>query len=144
MDLRHDHGALIHVVRACDNADAPDLVAIGGENSVSVLLIVCATTLLYTRIYDSPSTRVIDRHVRRPSRLLSSRFPYHRPSLVPTRRFSLFIRSMVHRVKTSVRSMTSRVLIPFAGSPLHLRTLVYTYSQKHPMLTRISFLSVVG
>ncbi|KAH9967927.1 hypothetical protein BC827DRAFT_1169121 [Russula dissimulans] len=39
MDLRHDHGALIHVVRACDNADAPDLVAIGGENSVSVLLI---------------------------------------------------------------------------------------------------------
>jgi len=47
MDLRHDHGALIHVVRACDNADAPDLVAIGGENSVSVLLIVCATILLY-------------------------------------------------------------------------------------------------
>ncbi|KAH9174248.1 hypothetical protein EDB89DRAFT_1849205 [Lactarius sanguifluus] len=39
MDLRHDHGALIHVVRACDNADAPSLVAIGGENSVSVLLI---------------------------------------------------------------------------------------------------------
>ncbi|KAH9999033.1 hypothetical protein BJV77DRAFT_1058578 [Russula vinacea] len=39
MDLRHDHGALIHVVRACDNADAPDLVAIGGENTVSVLLI---------------------------------------------------------------------------------------------------------
>jgi hypothetical protein len=45
MDLRHDHGALIHVVRACDNADAPDLVAIGGENTVSVLLIVCATKL---------------------------------------------------------------------------------------------------
>jgi hypothetical protein len=42
MDLRHDHGALIHVVRACDNADAPNLIAIGGENSVSVLLIVCA------------------------------------------------------------------------------------------------------
>ncbi|KAH9063679.1 hypothetical protein EDB83DRAFT_2506453 [Lactarius deliciosus] len=39
MDLRHDHGALIHVVRACDNADAPNLIAIGGENSVSVLLI---------------------------------------------------------------------------------------------------------
>ena len=44
MDLRHDHGALIHVVRACDNADAPNLIAIGGENSVSVLLIVCAAT----------------------------------------------------------------------------------------------------
>jgi len=51
MDLRHDHGALIHVVRACDNADAPDLVAIGGENTVSVLLIVCATAFLYTRVY---------------------------------------------------------------------------------------------
>lgn len=47
MDLRHEHGALIHVVRACDNADAPDLVAIGGENSVSVLLIVCATIPLF-------------------------------------------------------------------------------------------------
>ncbi|KAI0303453.1 hypothetical protein B0F90DRAFT_1711156 [Multifurca ochricompacta] len=39
MDIRHDHGTLIHVVRACDNADAPDLIAIGGESSVSVLLI---------------------------------------------------------------------------------------------------------
>ncbi|KAI0003316.1 hypothetical protein BJV74DRAFT_793555 [Russula compacta] len=43
MDLRYDHGTLIHVVRACDNADAPDLVAIGGENSVSVLLITDAS-----------------------------------------------------------------------------------------------------
>lgn len=51
MDLRHDHGSIIHIVRACDNADAPDFVAIGGENSVSVLLIVCATILLYTRVY---------------------------------------------------------------------------------------------
>jgi len=50
MDLRHDHGALIHVVRASDNADAPDLVAIGGENSVSVLLIVCATYIVGTRL----------------------------------------------------------------------------------------------
>ncbi|KAI0062207.1 hypothetical protein BV25DRAFT_1885384 [Artomyces pyxidatus] len=38
-DVRHDHGDLIHVVRACDNGDAVDLVAIGGEHSVSVLLI---------------------------------------------------------------------------------------------------------
>jgi len=50
MDLRHDHGALIHVVRACDNADAPDLVAIGGENTVSVLFIVCATTSFSTPV----------------------------------------------------------------------------------------------
>ena len=50
MDLRHDHGALIHVARACDNADAPDLVAIGGENSVSVLLIVCATIFVISLV----------------------------------------------------------------------------------------------
>jgi hypothetical protein len=103
-------------------------------------------TLLCTHIYIHPRrVRVIDRHVCRPSRLLSSRFPYHRPSLVPTHRFSLFIRSMVLRVKPSVRSMSNRVLTStFAGSPLRPRTLVYTYSQKHPMLTRISFLSVAG
>ena len=65
MDLRHDHGALIHVVRACDNADAPDLVAIGGENSVSVLLIVCATILLCTHVYiHPPSTRACYRPTR--------------------------------------------------------------------------------
>jgi len=54
MDLRHDHGTLIHIVRACDNADAPDLVAIGGENSVSVLLIVRVTILRYTRVNVHP------------------------------------------------------------------------------------------
>jgi hypothetical protein len=54
MDLRHDHGALIHVVRACDNADAPDLVAIGGDNTVSVLHIVCATILLFNHVYVHP------------------------------------------------------------------------------------------
>jgi len=58
-------------------------------------------------IFTPGRVRVIDRHVCRPSRLLSSRLPYHRPSLVPTRRFSLFVRSMVHRVKTSVRSMSN-------------------------------------
>ncbi len=58
MDLRHDHGALIHVVRASDNADAPDLVAIGGENSVSVLLIVCATNLVVHPCPCSPLRRV--------------------------------------------------------------------------------------
>ena len=55
MDLRHDHGALIHVVRACDNGDAPNLIAIGGENSVSVLLVVCATTFSLRRpVYVHP------------------------------------------------------------------------------------------
>ena len=39
MDLRYDHGSEIHVVRAnCD--DAPDLIALSGEHSVQVLLVV--------------------------------------------------------------------------------------------------------
>ena len=102
MDLRHDHGALIHVARACDNADAPDLVAIGGENSVSVLLIVCATasfvispvicihrTFRRVRVW-------IDRHFSRPRRVLSLRIPHHRSRLVPPCRLSIFVRSMVY------------------------------------------------
>ena len=64
MDLRHDHGALIHVVRACDNADAPDLVAIGGDNSVSVLLIVRLTHLLYARVFVHPRARACYRPTR--------------------------------------------------------------------------------
>ena len=64
MDLRHDHGTLIHVVRACDNADAPDLVAIGGENSVSVLLIVCPSHFAVHRCLCSPSTRECYRPTR--------------------------------------------------------------------------------
>jgi hypothetical protein len=73
MDLRHDHGALIHVARACDNADAPDLVAIGGENSVSVLLIVCATIFVISPVsvfiepfdacaYDRPTLQQTSSH----------------------------------------------------------------------------------
>ena len=63
MDLRHDHGALIHVVRACDNADAPNLIAIGGESSVSVSLIVCAAIFSLRRpVCVHPQTR-------RPTRL---------------------------------------------------------------------------
>lgn len=87
---------------------------------------------------------VIDQHVRRHSRLLSSRFPHHRPSLVPTRRFSLFIRSMAHRVKIFRQRMSYRVLILFAGSRLHPPTLVYTYSQKHQTLKSIFSLLVAG
>ena len=43
MDLRHDHGADVHVVRA-NHDDATDLVAIGGAHSVQVLLIVSVAT----------------------------------------------------------------------------------------------------
>ena len=59
MDLRHDHGALIHVVRACDNADASDIVAIGGENSVSVLIIVCAAAIVIL-LTNTPRCSLLD------------------------------------------------------------------------------------
>lgn len=41
MDLNYLHGTEIYVLRACPNDDAADLVAIGGEQSVEVLLVVC-------------------------------------------------------------------------------------------------------
>jgi hypothetical protein len=68
MDLRHDHGALIHVVRACDNADAANLIAIGGENSVSVLLIVCAAIFFFFP-FRRPCVFTL---TRRPTRLWTS------------------------------------------------------------------------
>lgn len=37
MDVRYQHGSVVHVVRACYNDDAIDLVALGGENVVEVL-----------------------------------------------------------------------------------------------------------
>jgi len=37
---RYDHGSLVHVVCACYNDDAADVLAIGGEHSVDVLQIV--------------------------------------------------------------------------------------------------------
>ena len=43
MDIRYDHGADVHVVRA-NHDDAPDLVAIGGAHSVQVLLTVSVAT----------------------------------------------------------------------------------------------------
>jgi hypothetical protein len=58
-------------------------------------------TFPYSPCPCSPSDAYTDRHVCRPSRLLFHRLPHHHPSLVPTRRFSLFIRPMVHRVRKS-------------------------------------------
>ncbi|KDQ59396.1 hypothetical protein JAAARDRAFT_32955 [Jaapia argillacea MUCL 33604] len=39
MDVKFNHGSQIHVVRACQNDDAHDLLAIAGEHSVQVLQI---------------------------------------------------------------------------------------------------------
>jgi hypothetical protein len=40
MDIRYNHGSLIHCLRASHSRDAPDLLAIGGEHSIAVLQIV--------------------------------------------------------------------------------------------------------
>lgn len=40
MDICHSHPTDVFVVRACYHDDATDLVAIGGDHSVEVLLIV--------------------------------------------------------------------------------------------------------
>ena len=40
MDVRHSHGTEVHVVRACYEDDAADLIAVGGAHSVEVLLLV--------------------------------------------------------------------------------------------------------
>ena len=40
MDVRHSHGTEVHVVRACYEDDAADLIAVGGAHSVEILLLV--------------------------------------------------------------------------------------------------------
>nr|VWO99074.1 N/A [Ganoderma boninense] len=39
MDVRHSHGTEVHVVRACHEDDAADLIAVGGAHSVEILLL---------------------------------------------------------------------------------------------------------
>lgn len=40
MDIRYGENTLIHVVKASYADDAPDLVALGGDNFVNVLQVV--------------------------------------------------------------------------------------------------------
>ena len=40
MDIRYNHGSLVHCLRASHSQDAPDILAIGGEHSVAVLQVV--------------------------------------------------------------------------------------------------------
>ena len=40
MDIRYNHGSLIHCLRASHSQDAPDLLAIGGEHSIAILQVV--------------------------------------------------------------------------------------------------------
>lgn len=48
MDVRHNHGTEVFVVRACYHDDGADLVAIGGEHSVQVLLTVIVPSHSFT------------------------------------------------------------------------------------------------
>lgn len=40
MDLKHTHPTQVHIVRASTCDDATDLVAIGGDHSIDVVLVV--------------------------------------------------------------------------------------------------------
>lgn len=40
MDIRYNHGSLIHCLRASHSQDAPDLLAVGGEHSIAILQVV--------------------------------------------------------------------------------------------------------
>lgn len=40
MDLKHTHPTQVHILRACTSDDATDLLAIGGDHSVDVLVVV--------------------------------------------------------------------------------------------------------
>jgi hypothetical protein len=53
-----------------------------------------------TRVFVHPQTRIIiDKHVRRPNRVLPHRLPHHCPCMVPSCRFPLLVRSMAYRVR---------------------------------------------
>ena len=55
MDVNYIHTTSIHVVRACPNDDATDLLAIGGDHSVDVLLVVSSPILLFLLLFTSPT-----------------------------------------------------------------------------------------
>lgn len=40
MDIRYNHGSLIHCLRASHSQDAPNLLAVGGEHTVAILQVV--------------------------------------------------------------------------------------------------------
>jgi len=69
MDVRHQHGSQLHVLRACNNPDATDLVAIGGEHSVQVVAIVrCISprlraTLISILQSDAAATLIASFHI---------------------------------------------------------------------------------
>ena len=57
MDVNYVHTTSIHVVRACPNDDATDLLAIGGDHSVEVLLIVSSHIPLFPLSFTSSTHR---------------------------------------------------------------------------------------
>jgi hypothetical protein len=97
MDLRHDHGSIVHVVRASYSDDAPDLLACGGEHSVQVLHVVSNPHLdaIITHGYENICT---ERHIGDPNRIFSRRFSDNRSGMVVKNSITLVFRRVVHRV----------------------------------------------
>jgi hypothetical protein len=80
MDLQHNQGTQVFVLRACYNDDATDLLAIGGEHSVDILLVV--STNSFSHILSPLTPTSIDRHCLRTSGFFSYWFEDNRPCLV--------------------------------------------------------------
>jgi hypothetical protein len=64
MDINFSHPTQIFSLRACRNDDAVDLLAVGGEHSVDVLLVVRALNVspLYPLIPPSPTHSALVSH----------------------------------------------------------------------------------
>ena len=99
MDIRYNHGSLIHCLRASHSRDAPDLLAIGGEHSVAVLQVVSHFKCRISQQYDKFTGSVRD-HCDA-NRDLQPWVQDNCDSLVVAHRFSFVLRRLVDRVSRS-------------------------------------------
>ena len=103
MDITHNHGEDVHVVRA-NQDDAIDLIAIGGTHSVQVILTVsqharCSPPLASGYTCTRSELVQVDTDVL-PSRCqLLHWLQNHSPRVVLTLHVSFHDRRMVHRVR---------------------------------------------
>jgi hypothetical protein len=91
MDIRYNHGSLVHCLRASHSQDAPDILAIGGEHSIAILQIVshfkCRIAHQCARIHTGSV-----RHHCDTNRHLQRWVEDNRDSLVVADRFSFTLR----------------------------------------------------
>jgi len=59
MDLEFNHPTDIYSLRPCRNADAPDIVAIGGEHSVEVIQVVRISLLAHIHLTPTSHRRIL-------------------------------------------------------------------------------------